>query len=145
MRKPHEKTIDGAEYIMYEMNPFKASALMSRILKMIGKPVASIIQGVDKKPGQTIMEADFNQEMIGTAVEELVKQLNEKDLIKLMKDILPLELITFKSEDMEEFKKIPNIESHFGKFKLIHLYKVLKFGLEVNFEDFFSSLAELKD
>ena len=145
MRKPHEKTIDGVEYIMYEMNPFKSSALLARMLKLLGKPVASIIRGVNKKEGQSIMEVDFNQEMIGMAVEELSTRLNEKEVEKLMKDLIVKDLTTYKTEDMEEFKKITNIENHFGKFNLLHLFKVVKFALEVNFENFFGGLAELKE
>jgi len=145
MRKPHEKTIDDVEYVMHEMNPFKSSALLARMLKLLGKPIANIIQGVDKKPGQSIMEADFNQDMIGMAVEELSNRLNEKEVEKLMKDLLVKDLITFKDEDSEDFKKVSNLENHFGKFGLLHLFKVVKFSLEVNFEDFFGGLAELKE
>lgn len=145
MRKPHEKTIDDVEYVMYEMNPFKSSALLARMLKLLGKPIASIIQGVNKKDGQSIMEADFNQDMIGMAVEELSTRLHEKEIEKLMKDLLVKDLITYKTDDMEEFKKIANVENHFGKFDLLHLFKVVKFALEVNFENFFGGLAELKE
>lgn len=147
MRKPHEKEIDGVEYLMYEMNPFKSSALLARLLKLLGKPVSKFIQGIDKKEGQSIMEADFNQEMIGLAIEELSTRLHEKEVEKLMKDLLVKDLITYKDSEagMEEHKKILNVESHFGKYTLLHLFKVVKFALEVNFEDFFGGLAELKE
>ena len=145
MRKPHEKNIDGTEYLMYEMNPFKSAALLARLLKLLGKPISSIIQGVEKKEGQSIMDAEFNMDLIGMAVEELSVRLGEKEVDKLFKDLLVKDLITYKTEEMEEFKKVLNVEQHFGKFPLLHLFKVLKFALEVNFEDFFGGLAELKE
>jgi len=145
MRKPHERTIDDVEYVMYEMNPFKSSALLTRLLKILGKPIASMISGIDKKEGDSIMNANFDEKLIGAAVEELSLRLNEKEVEKLMKDLLVKDLITYKTDDMEDFKKISNVESHFGKFNLLHLFKVVKFALEVNFGDFFGGLAELKE
>lgn len=145
MRKPHERTIDEVEYVMYEMNPFKSSALLTRLLKILGKPIASMISGIDKKEGESIMNANFDEKLIGLAVEELSMRLSEKEVEKLMKDLLVKDLITYKTEDMEDFKKITNVESHFGKFNLLHLFKVVKFALEVNFGDFFGGLAELKE
>lgn len=145
MRKPHEKEIDGVHYLMYEMNPFKSSALLTRLIKLLGKPVASMISGIDKKEGQSLLESNFDEKLIGTAVEELSTRLNEKEVDKLMKDLLSKDLITYKTEEMEEHKKILNVESHFGKFGLLHLFKVVKFALEVNFGDFFGGLAELKE
>jgi len=145
MRKPHEKTIDGTEYLMYEMNPFKSAALLARMLKLLGKPISSIIQGIEKKEGESIMDADFNMDLIGMAIEELSMRLGEKEVDRLFKDLLVKELITYKTEEMDEFKKMSAVEQHFGKFPLLHLFKVLKFALEVNFEDFFGGLAELKE
>lgn len=145
MRKPHERTIDEVEYVMMEMNPFKSSAILTRLLKILGKPIASMISGIDKKEGESLMNSNFDEKLIGAAVEELSTRLNEKDVEKLMKDLLVKDLITYKTEDMEEFKKIANVENHFGKFGLLHLFKVVKFALEVNFGDFFGGLADLKE
>ena len=145
MREPHNKEIDGVEYVMYEMNPFKSSALLTRLLKLLGKPIANVIAGIDKKEGESIMDANIDKKLIGLAVEELSMRLNEKEVEKLMKDLLDKNLITFKTEGMEDHKKITNIESHFGKFDLLHLFKVVKFALEVNFKDFFVGLADLKE
>ena len=145
MRKQHEKTIDGVDYLMYEMNPFKSAALLSRLLKLLGKPISKIIQGVNKKEGKSLMDSDFDQDMIGVAVEELTSRLHEKEIEKLMKDLVVSDLTTYKTDEMEDFKKLGNIENHFGKFSILHLFKVVKFALEVNFADFFAGLAELKE
>jgi len=145
MRKPHEREIDGIDYVMYEMNPFKSSALLTRLLKLLGKPIASMISGIDKKEGQSLMDSSFDEKLIGTAVEELSMRLSEKEVDRLMKDLLVKDLITFKEEGADEFRKISNLETHFGKHGLLHLFKVVKFSLEVNFGDFFGGLAELKE
>ena len=145
MRKPHEKEIDGVHYVMHEMNPFKSSGLLTRLLKLLGKPMASIISGIKKDDGQSILDSNLDQSLIGAAVEDLSSRLNEKEVDKLIKDLLVKDLIAFKTEDMEEHKKIANLETHFGKFGILHLFKVVKFALEVNFGDFFGGLAELKE
>ena len=145
MRKPHERDIDGVSYVMYEMNPFKSSALLTRLIKLLGKPIASLIAGIEKKEGESILEGNLDEKLIGLAVEELSIRLNEKEVEKLMKDLMPAGLITYKTEEMEEHKKISNLDNHFGKFNLLHLFKVVKFALEVNFGDFFGGLAELKE
>lgn len=145
MRKMHEKEIDGVQYSMYEMNPFKSAPLLTRILKLLGNPLAKMIQGAKQKEGGSFLDADISGDLMGEAIKELTERLNEKDVNKLMQDLLVKDLITFQTEDMDAPKKIVNIENHFGKFGLLHLFKVVRFSLEVNFGDFFGGLAELKE
>jgi len=147
MREPKEVTIDEVTYKMYPLSPFKSSKILTRILKLIGRPLGKLIgeSQKDAKGNGSLLDADVNPEIIGMALEALTERMEENAIEKLMKDLLPTDLITF-SVDGEDYKKIVNIESHMNKREkgLMHLFKLVKFSLEVNYSDFLGEIAELK-
>lgn len=146
MREPKEITIDEITYKMYPLSPFKSSKILTRILKLVGRPLGKLI-GESQKGGKGgLMDADVNPEIIGLALEALTERMEESEIEKLMKDLLPLDLITFSEEGGEKFTKIINIENHLNKRDkgLMHLFKLVKFSLEVNYSDFLGEIAELK-
>lgn len=145
MKEQHERDIDGTVYKMYAMNPFESSKILTRLLKLLGKPLSQLIQSVDKKEGESILDSDVDKKVLGMAIDELTQRLSEKEVDKLMRDLLKGDLITYETEE-GAFKKISNLDSHFGKMGgILHLFKVVKFSLEVNFKDFLSGLAELRE
>lgn len=150
MRKPYERTIDNVDYVLYQLDPFTASEIMTRLLKILGKPLVKLItaraetkEGGEKK---SLLDMDIDPAVAGSAIGELMANLKDSDIRKLTVDIFAQDLLSYKDEDKEEFKKIKSIKNHITKTgTLLHLTKLLKWGLEVNFMDFFKGLGELKE
>lgn len=145
MREPKQKEIDGITYKMYPLSPFKSSKILTRIIKVVGKPMGKLIGDSQKEGKESLLDADVNPELIGEALSALTENLEESQVERLMKDLLSSDLITF-SKDGDDFKKLSNVEGHIQKndLGLLHLFKLVKFSLEVNYSDFLGGLVELK-
>lgn len=144
MREPSAKTIHDIEYRMYPMSPFKSAKLLTRILKLIGKPLSVIVQDTKKEhQAGGLLDADINPKILGEALEAMSTQLEENQVEKLMKDLLPLELITYKDETRDSFSKITGIDGYLNKQDkpLMHLFELVRFSLEVNYSDFLGEIA----
>lgn len=145
MREPNEIVIGDVTYKMYPMSPFKSSKILTRILKLIGKPLATIVGDAKNQKKESLLEADVSPELIGEALSLMTDNLDENQIEKLMRDLLPLDLLSFASEG-EDFKKISNLDGHLNKQEkpLSHLFRLAKFSLEVNYADFLDEIVGLK-
>lgn len=146
MREPNQVIIGEIHYRITPLNPIKATKVLTRLLKIIGKPLAKLI-GKSKKtaPGESILDAELGEGFIGEAIESLVERLDEGKVEQLIKDLLNKDHITY-SEDGETFQKLVNVDVHFGSVEggLMGMFKLLKSSLETNYSDFFGGLADLK-
>lgn len=145
MRAIKEVTIGEIEYKITPMNPIKATKVLTRVLKIIGKPLAKLIGNSKKSaPGESLLDAELGEGLIGEAIEALVERLDEGEVERLIKELINKDYVTY-SED-GEFKKLVNVDGHFGEVEsgLMGMFSLVKSVLEANYSDFFGGLADLK-
>lgn len=146
MREPKEVTIGEITYKITPMNPIKATKVLTRLLKVIGKPLSKLIgEGAKTAPGESVLDANIDETLIGEALAMLTENLEEGKVESLIKDLLNKDYITF-SEDGESYTKLLNVDAHFGQLEggLMGMFQLLRYSLETNYSDFFGGLAALK-
>ena len=146
MREPTKATIGEIEYCVTPLNPIKGAKTLTRLLKIVGEPLAKIIKNAKpSKDGGSILDLEIEGDVLGIALEALVGKLEENEVERLLKDLLNSNHVTF-SADGEEFLKMADIDAHFAGIGggLMNMFKLLKVSLEANYSDFFGGLAALK-
>ncbi len=128
-RKWRETTIDGQAYRVTQFGATEGLRVWTKLAKLIGPSIGKAFGGV--KGGTALLDADVDPRAIGEAVEILVDQLDETEVVDFAKRLLAFTMI-----DGREV----NFEIDFQGRMLVML-KVLQFVIEVNYSDFFDALG----
>jgi hypothetical protein len=118
------KQIDGHNISVTQFPGRRALALKTKLIRLLGTPIAKLIADVKK------IDADMDLSKMAGAVEALVSNLDEKDFVPFVLEML-------------QCTRIDGKEINDGVFDLEFaanlslMYKILWFVLEVNFGDFF--------
>ena len=119
MIETREKVIDGKEYVVTQFPASEGLAILSELMQLFGESLGRTETGM------------------GDAVEALVKQLAQKNIIALVHKLVGKNIKC----DGEALQGEHNFDFHFsGQYK--HLAEVIMFVLEANFEDFLPDLKE---
>ena len=117
--------------ITVQQLPATRGVKLSRKLATVAAPVIGALQG---------LSLDKDVGVLGEALTKALDQLSEKDLDELIRTLLE----TAKVET--EGKIAPLMPMFDGLFagRILLVYKVIAFALEVNFADFFEAFRALK-
>jgi hypothetical protein len=137
MLEPVKKTIDKIDYTALPLPARQGLQLLTKLTKMVGdSALVFAARGFeDIKNGNGV---DF--EVATYAVQRLVEKLDERDVLSTVLEILDcVHCIEAQGDLSDEVK----FDMHF-RGKMLHLFKVLQFALEVNFRDFFDAVPSRK-
>jgi hypothetical protein len=140
--KSENYTIGEVEYVIKSMSPRKASKILIRLIKMIGKPVASILssaKGSDMPKGGDLLDADID---LKDAIVSLLSEITEEKFDKLLVDLTDSERITFSDPDFRDgdWRKIGSVDSHFDRYDIDHMYEFMFRVIELNYGGFLKKL-----
>ena len=141
MRESQTIDVDGVSYLINPMSPLKANRVMIDIFKMLGSPIATFLMQLVKgeKKVQSFVDVDItssdNVQGIVDAIINLTSHLDADVVEAMIKTLLAPNFV------IPDGKKYMNLETHFGNFGLVHMYKVMFEVLKVNFRDFLDVLS----
>ncbi len=130
MQKTETRVFDDMAVTVQQL-PAMRGVKLSRKLMTVAAPVVGALQG---------LSLDKDVSTLGDAVAKALEQFSEKDLDELIRTLLE----TAKVET--EGRIAPLMPLFDGLFagKILTVYKVVAFALEVNFADFFEAFRALK-
>ena len=148
MLKEQKRDING---VTFQVAPFMAieglrlqAYLTSKILPIIGDAV----KGMEIGSTDSIMDTKIDGKLIAGAVDRLVSELSEEQFVNLVKRLLSNTIATWKDDNgtprTAAFNS--NFDAVFNEVfqgKLLDIFPVIKFVLEVNYPDFFHKLSPL--
>jgi len=145
MFDPKSKVIDEIEFKVVPFPAITALRLKATLIKVIGPSLGMFLGSIDNT--KSLSEAKINGEGVSRAIQSLFEQMNEDLFIILIKQLLsqvsctiksdagtPL-MVVFDSTRPQEFDS--QINTVF-QGKLMTIYPLMVFVLEVNFPDFFA-------
>lgn len=136
MREMVTKVIDGDEYFIYPQNPIRGFKLLTEILGILGPALAGVFKGETSlaelylKDMKNIKVGDIGIEGI---ISGLCERLSDSDntysiVLKILSSTKPKNHLTIDSDTV--FNAV-------FKGRYLHLLKVIKTVLEVEYSDFF--------
>lgn len=130
MQKTETRVFDDLAITVQQL-PATRGVKLSRKLMTVAAPVVGALQG---------MSLDRDVSALGDALAKALEQFSEKDLEELIRTLLE----TAKVET--EGRIAPLMPLFDGLFagRILTVYRVLAFALEVNFADFFEAFRALK-
>jgi len=136
MKEQVKEVIDGIEYGLYPISPFKSAPVLTRLLKVFGTSLLKIIIGAtknDKKSsGKSLLDSDMSEVLpqLTEGLESLFEKIGENDIEYFAKKLL--------CEDhfFADGKKINNLDIYMQDKSVFHLLKLVKFSLMANYKDF---------
>lgn len=117
--------IDGKKYLFTQLDPRRAARVYAFLLNKFGGTLGKALGSV--KGGKGLLDADVDMKQLGEAVEHLFSSFDDDSTIQHMDTLLSC--IIFNGERM-------NLDHLNFQGKMLHMSKVLKKSLEVNFSDF---------
>jgi len=129
--KVEQRTIDGVGYTCTQMPGMRSVRVSARLIKYLGEPVVRMLAGATQwKAGTTAADIMMSLADICPNVEEDMVVMSIGDLFKgcLTADNIVGQEVA--GDVWEHF------DMHFAG-RMMHLYKVVRFAMEVNFHDFF--------
>lgn len=144
-----KKTIDGIEFSVQQFGGLYALQLKAELIRKFGPGIAhlfgTLLAKTDKK-NFSLMDMDVNGEEIGAAIAGLMNEIREDELNKLLGKLLRNTAATFTSDNGEVNAVFPaddpkKFEAMFDLVftgRLMTLYPLIFFILEVNYPDFFT-------
>lgn len=138
MRELEKKEIDGVKYACQMMPATVANTTLKRLLELTAAPTLVLASGAwsqDKgkvpTPNHGIAPADL-ADLTEKAVTLLFDRIPGEELNNLCRDV-------FNGLTCNEVGKVDeNIDDHF-RGRLLHMYKVFVWCIEVNYRDFFDA------
>jgi len=135
LREPVRKMIDGEDYTFCLLPPRQSVRLLTKIMKIIGPALGTIVEGNDLSNLDSVQDIDFD---LSKAVSALFDHVNEDD-VDMIIDALISQVIHKGTGDLSK-----SFDYHF-QGRLPHLFKVIGAALEVQYGDFFAGkLGDLK-
>lgn len=143
MRDKKDVLVGSVTYQIYPMSPLKANKVLIQFTKLFGKTLANALLNLIKGDGEVldkeiseIKNGTENVEAMAKAFAEFSQDVDEDKFEALIKELIKPDLVIGDGE------KIANIDHHFSKYGLFHLYKVCYHVLRVNYSDFLEGVAE---
>lgn len=139
-----KKTIDGTEFEVAPFSAIEALKLQSTLLRIFGPAFGAAIGAIDKKDKNSQTNIDGNA--LGSALQMLFDGLDETQMIILIERLLKKTSCTFSVNGgapvvfdfAESFNERLDIVF---QGRLMTVYKVIGFVLEVNYPDFFGKIG----
>jgi hypothetical protein len=128
MNTPIKKKVDGAEYEFSFLPPSTALKVLARINKLLLPSLGSIFSKLGKGG---LMDTDFSSLNFESAATMLAERMDEDQILETIKELVG----TVRHKTGMEV----NFDVDFLG-KPLHLLKVVKAALEVNYGDFFVEL-----
>jgi hypothetical protein len=127
MQLTEERMVDGLTYEISKFSATKGVRMLTRLASLLGEPIGAFTEGgLDKK---------ITGDMVSRAAKALFERLDENQAEKTVKDLL---------ENVRCDGKAIQFDTHF-QGRILHLFKVLKEVLEVQYGDFFGEITKLGD
>jgi hypothetical protein len=138
MIEPKQKTIDGLKFQLAELPVWDALPAFHRLLRLLGPAAAgvraAVAAGSDDDAKKKAIAA-----LIGTLPEMLV-QAPPDEVVALSKLLLK-ECLVFHTTDPTKSGELLPIIDNVLRGKLMTIFKLLTWSIEVNFSGFFSDLG----
>ena len=128
MRETVKKTIDNQEYEFGQFPATGSLKILTRLAKIVGDPLGMFATAFGSDPKKNFLDQNISGDVINKAVKILVSNLDENEVIDIVKALM--------SQVLCEGKPIVNFDVHF-QGRLGHLFKVIKACIEVQYSDFF--------
>lgn len=139
-RQVVRKVIDDREYDFYPMPPKLAVKVLTRLTKIIGRPLAEL-SGLVKGENDLdkILDNPMGMAIAARAASALVNNLEEDQVLVTIEQLLgPVHVKTPETQGTIPIQFDVHFEGRIG-----HLLKVVTAALEVNYSDFFAGNAVL--
>lgn len=146
-----KKKIGSNTYMVAPFFAAEALKLQTTLVKILGPGVAKLIGAVPTpQDGKSILESNIDGAEIASAVGTLFEHLGEEEFVSLINRILKnviVELGTPVKEGTQSIKLVSLSEGENAfnmvfQGKLVDMYKVLFFVIQVNFPDFFELMGK---
>lgn len=122
------RSIDGQNYSAAPLPASQALRVLVRLTKLVGETVLMIAA-----KGSKALE-DIPADALQFAVQTLVDRLGEDDTERTIKELLATVRVADNDLTLDRI-----FDSHF-QGRIVHMFRVLQYALEVNYRDFFDEL-----
>ena len=133
MRETEHKNIDGTNYVCLMMPATVAQKTLVRLTDTLGRP---LVFALSKALGDEEIEVEH---LADVALRALFDKLNEETSDDIIKSLLD----GVEAEGVGSVSSPAVFDSHF-RGRVLHLYKVVAWSVEVNYRDFFDAAATKK-
>jgi hypothetical protein len=113
--------VDGISYQIGQLMPTKSIKLLTRILKIVGRPAGMLTN---------------SYQALDVVIGAITDKLEEETVVQLLQDILSTTVCM--KEDSGKGSVADNFDIHFIEYGLNHLFKLVRESLEVLYGDFFA-------
>lgn len=140
MKRTEERTIEDTVYSVTQFIPTIALEYQLELMKLLGKPLAGLYASSEfSTTDKSTDEASFDDIKIDleAGVSQLADAINPKKHTKFIKDMLSLTTANNR-----------HVAKHFDDIfqgKIMEIYQVLLFVIEVNYPDFFTKISGALD
>ncbi len=128
----HRFVVDEIEYQVSNYTAKKGLKLLTRLVKVAGKPIGILAGGAKK------MEEAGGEGVLADAIEALTQGLDEDSTLSLVMDLVDGIIINANGRE-----RLVIFDTDF-QGKLGHLFKVLKEVVQFQFSDFLGGLAAMQ-
>jgi hypothetical protein len=128
-----EKEVDGLKYEFEKWGAEESFETLLKLTKLAGKPLGMALASFVGDKG---MDQDVSPDLLAMAFEGLTGNMDEKVCMSLMKKLTSEKVFC-------NGAKVSNFSVHYQD-RLMHLLKVAKAALEVQYGNFFEELLGLK-
>lgn len=139
-KQTETRNIDGFQYECTQFPPEKALRVGTRLLKFVGPSLGTVLKDFNWSQGvQGLMDQDLSKIDFVGALATLTTNIEDGDLYVFFKDVCNSIVVYATEQGRLSGQLKDNIfDAHFSDKKgLSRMFKVVKFGLEVNFSNFF--------
>ena len=134
-REVETKRIDDEKYACRMMPATKGQKVLIRLTELVGRPALVMTAGVIRSEGEVEVHDIIE---LGTRI--IFERLTDDEADATIKDVLDGVMVENGGEVLKNF------DEHF-RGRIMHLYKVFAWALEVNYRDFFDAAlsSDLKE
>ncbi len=135
MRKTSEKVIGNEKYMVGHWHVDKQLAMMTRLIKLLGEPLAMIIMGGGSTSAKSMMEMKVEPATIAKSVASLASRLGEEEVKQFFRDAV--EGVRCNGKEIE-------FNTHFMG-RVFTLMKVALFCIRHQYQDFLEEVPVLRE
>lgn len=130
-----KKIIDGSEYEFQQFGAKQSLKLLTRVLKIIGEPMALSVEAFEGEG--KLLDRKISGKGLALAAKALTERLDQDEVVDLLTQFCSHPACLCDGKQVE-------FNTHY-EGRLGHLFKVFQAALEVQYQDFFGALSELRD
>lgn len=132
--KQEERTIGDTTYRVTQLTAKPARRLFARIVQLLGPGIGSMMEGQPLSM-QALLGADM-----GVGIKEITKALDPEEQEHVIDVLCENKTIARRDGDKWPIMNKEAFDLHFTG-RLVDMYKVIGFALEVNYSDFLGGLS----